>query len=226
MKVLIVEDNRELSENILNYLHQEGYICSTARTYRQAEEAIAAFDYDVLLLDIMLPDGNGLEVLRQLKQQRPETGVVIASAKDSLDDKLAGLDLGADDYLTKPFHLSELNARLKAVYRRRNFSGQNQLKFNEIIINHDTFEVSVHEQLLVLTRKEFELLVYFLSNKNRLLTKQSIAEHLWGDQVDLYDSFDFVYQHIKNLRKKITKAGGQDYIQNIYGMGYKFNPNP
>lgn len=226
MKILIVEDNKELSENVRDYLSREGYICNSAFTYNEAVNSISAFEYDMLVLDIMLPDGNGLEVLKDLKKVQPTTGVLIISARDKLDDRLSGLDYGADDYLTKPFHLSELNARLKAVYRRRNFEGQQRIIFNEISIDPDKFEVTIHDEPLILTRKELELLEYFLANKNRVLTKQSIAEHLWGDQVDLYDSFDFVYQHIKNLRKKITKAGGKDYLQNIYGMGYKFNPTP
>ena len=226
MKVLIVEDNKELSDNVRQYLSREGYVCNAAFSYQEAVSNIEAYEYDIVVLDIMLPDGNGLDVLKKLKAAQQATGVLIISARDSLNDKLAGLDYGADDYLTKPFHLSELNARLKAVYRRRNFDGQQKIIFNEITIDPDKFEVTVNEEALVLTRKEHELLIYFLANKNRVLTKQSIAEHLWGDQVDLYDSFDFVYQHIKNLRKKITKAGGKDYLQNIYGMGYKFNPNP
>lgn len=226
MKVLIVEDNKELSDNVRQYLSKEGCVCDAVFTYQDALNSIISFDYDMVILDIMLPDGSGIEVLKNLKLEHKTTGVLIISARDSLTDKLVGLDYGADDYLTKPFHLSELNARLKAVYRRRNFDGQQQIVFNEITIDPDKFEVTVNGDFLILTRKEHELLVYFLANKNRVLTKQSIAEHLWGDQVDLYDSFDFVYQHIKNLRKKITKAGGKDYLQNIYGLGYKFNPNP
>ncbi|MCB0844387.1 MAG: response regulator transcription factor, partial [Bacteroidetes bacterium] len=178
---------------------------------------------EIMVLDIMLPDGNGLDLLKKWKEEKPETGVLIISAKNSLDDKLTGLDWGADDYLTKPFHLPELNARVKAIYRRRNFNGNNMVEFNEITINPDNVEVFVNDNLLSLTRKEYELLLYFLVNKNRVLTKQSIAEHLWGEQIDLYDSFDFVYQHIKNLRKKLTQAGGKDYITTVYGIGYKFN---
>ena len=223
MKLLIVEDNIELSKNIQSYLAKEGSICETAYTYNQAIDKIISFKYDVIILDLMLPDGNGLDVLKVLRDETSEAGVLIASAKNSLDDKLKGLDLGADDYITKPFHLSELNARIKAIYRRKNFNNKKSLVCNEIKIDTDACEVLVSENQLELTKKEYELLVYFISNQNRVITKQSIAEHLWGDHVDFYDSFDFVYQHIKNLRKKIMQAGGGDYINTIYGMGYKFN---
>lgn len=222
MKLLIVEDNVELSKNMQTYLAKEGSICETAFTYDQAIDKIISFQYDIVILDLMLPDGNGLDVLKALKDESSEAGVLIASAKNSLEDKLAGLDLGADDYITKPYHLSELNARIKAIYRRKNFKNKIYIEFNEIRIDTDACEVFVLETQIELTKKEYELLVYFISNQNRVVTKQSIAEHLWGDQVDYYDSFDFVYQHIKNLRKKIIGAGGGDYINTIYGMGYKF----
>lgn len=223
MKLLIVEDNQVLSENVSTYLMKEGYVCENAFSCKEAINKLISFTYDIVLLDIMLPDGNGMDVLRTLKQNQSEVGVLIISAKNAMQDKITGLDLGADDYLTKPFHLPELNARLKAIYRRRSFHGNKEIVFNEIKINTDTHEVFVNEELLILTRKEYELLLYFLANKNRVLTKQSIAEHLWGDYMDLHDSFDFVYQHIKNLRKKITILRGNDYISNLYGIGYKFN---
>ena len=223
MKILIVEDNIELSRNIRSYLEKEGSICETAFSYNQAIDKIISFKYDVIILDLMLPDGNGLDVLKALKDESSEAGILIASAKNSLEDKLEGLDLGADDYITKPFHLSELNARIKAIYRRKNFNNKKLLECNEIKIDTDACEVSVSGNTLELTKKEYELLVYFISNQNRVVTKQSIAEHLWGDHADFYDSFDFVYQHIKNLRKKIILEGGGDYINTIYGMGYKFN---
>ena len=223
MKVLIIEDNIELSKNMQSYLAKEGSICETAFTYNQAIDKIISFNYDVIILDLTLPDGNGLDVLKALKDASSEAGVLIASAKDSLEAKLEGLNLGADDYITKPYHLSELNARIKAIYRRKNFNNRKLLECNEIVIDTDACEVKVDSNQVELTKKEYELLVYFISNQNRVVTKQSIAEHLWGDQADFYDSFDFVYQHIKNLRKKIMKAGGGDYINTIYGMGYKFN---
>jgi DNA-binding response OmpR family regulator len=223
MKILIVEDNLELSKNIDSYLAKEGNICETAHTYNEAIDKVVSFSYDVIILDLMLPDGNGIDVIKVLNSQTSESGVLIVSAKNSLDDKLAGLDLGADDYITKPFHLSELNARVKAVYRRKYFNNKKILECKEILVNIDACEVKVNGKPVELTKKEYEILVYFISNQNRVVTKQSIAEHLWGDQADFYDSFDFVYQHIKNLRKKIIHAGGGDYITTIYGMGYKFN---
>lgn len=223
MRILIVEDAHDLSDTVQHYLIKEGYSCRQAYSYHEAIDALVDMSYDMLVLDIMLPDGSGLELLRILKEYHPKTGILIVSAKDSLDDKVHGLQLGADDYLTKPFHLPELNARLKAIYRRRQLNGQSLLICNEIQINPETMEVLVGEESLTLTRKEYELLLYFLSNQNRVLTKQSIADHLWGDQMDVYDSFDFVYQHIKNLRKKIMQAGGKDYIATQYGFGYKFN---
>lgn len=223
MKLLIVEDEQSLADNIRSYLAGGEIICELARTFREAQDKLLDFRYDIVLLDIMLPDGNGLNLLKLLKDSQPETGVLILSAKNALDDRIHGLELGADDYLTKPFHLSELNARLKAIYRRRKFEGRNEVVFQEIKVDTDTHDVLVDETPIVLTLKEYELLLYFISNKSRVLTKQNIAEHLWGDNVDFLDSFDFVYQHIKNLRKKITAAGGQDYIQTIYGLGYKFS---
>ncbi len=223
MKLLLVEDNVDLADNTSQYLTKEGHVCEVVSTVNEAESKLAIFSYDILILDLMLPDGSGMEILRKLpKEVRTNMGLIIISAKNSLGDKVEGLDLGADDYLTKPFHLSELNARLKSIYRRRHFDGIKKIQFNEILIDPDTQEVTVNDEQIILTKKEFELLLYLIANKNRVLTKQTIAEHLWGDHVDLMDSFDFVYQHIKNLRKKLSAAGAQDYLQNVYGMGYKF----
>lgn len=222
MKLLVVEDNLQLSTNIKSYLSEEGYVCEVTDTYHQAIDKLYAFSYDLVALDLMLPDGTGLDLLRVIKDKFPQMGVLIISAKNALDDKLTGLNLGADDYLAKPFHLSELHARLRAIFRRRNQEGNDLVIFNEISVNVNTFEIKVGDTLLDLTRKEFELIHYLVINKNRLLTKQSIAEHLWGDYMDAADSFDFVYQHIKNIRKKISQAGGKDYIHTVYGVGYKF----
>ena len=195
MKILIVEDNKELSNNIQSYLAKEGSICETAFTYNQAIDKIISFKYDVIILDLMLPDGSGIDVLKALKNESEDAGVLIASAKNSLEDKLEGLDIGADDYITKPYHLSELNARIKAIYRRKNFNNKTLIECNEIKIDTDACEVSVSDKKLELTKKEYELLVYFISNQNRVVTKQSIAEHLWGDHADFYDSFDFISTH-------------------------------
>ena len=225
MKILIVEDNKHLAQNVETYLQEEGNICEHAFTYQEAVEKVVSFGYEVLILDIMLPDGNGLDVIKTLRRVNSEAGVLVVSAKDSLDDKIEGLNLGADDYLTKPFHLSELNARLKAIYRRKNLNNNPEIRCNELVLNTDSRTLSVLEQPIELTQKEYELLLFLVTNQNRVITKQSIAEYLWGDYVDALDSFDFVYQHIKNLRKKILQAGGADYIRTVYGLGYKFMTN-
>lgn len=225
MKLLIVEDNKDLLENILKYLEREGYRCETAVDYDEAFDKIMSYTYDVVLIDIMIPKGDGLQVLRELKSVNPETGTIIISAKNSLDDKVSGLELGADDYLTKPFQLPELSARIKAVNRRNNLGGSEIVRANEISINTKTREVSVDENPVEVTPKEYDLLLYFASNKNRVLSKQNIAEHLWGDYVDHLDNLDFVYQHIKNLRKKLVDAGSNDYIESVYSIGYKFKAN-
>ncbi|MBT2621661.1 MULTISPECIES: response regulator transcription factor [Chryseobacterium] len=223
MKILIIEDNKELAQSMTYYLEEEHYICECAYNYNEALDRLSFNTYDCILLDIMLPDGNGLNLLNHVKNEKINSGVLIISAKDALDDKIKGLEKGADDYITKPFHLPELHARLRAVYRRKKMDGYNDVKFNEILLNTDTFEVFIHETRLEVTQKEFELLLYFLVNKNRVLSKQSIANHLWGDYTDNLANFDFVYQHVKNLRKKIATAQGNDYVETIYGLGYKFN---
>lgn len=223
MKVLIIEDNDELAQNITDYLAREGYVCELASNHSNAIDKLSGFQYDCIVLDILLPDGNGLEILKHIKAIKINSGVLIISAKNSLDDKINGLELGADDYLTKPFHLPELNARLKAIYRRKYLEGDHEIIFNEIQINTTSMEVRIGDHLLDLTPKEYALLLYFLTNQNRVLTRQTIAEHLWGDYTDNLLNFDFVYQHVKNLRKKIITAEGKDYIETVYGLGYKFN---
>ncbi|WP_018477653.1 response regulator transcription factor [Pontibacter roseus] len=223
MKVLIIEDEQALNASIVTYLQQGSYTCDSALNFREARQKVMNQPYDCVLVDLTLPDGNGLDIVRLLKANDPETGIIIISAKDALDDKVAGLELGADDYLTKPFHLSELNARLKSVLRRRNFNGQKVLQAGSLEVYPESAEAMVDGQKLTLTKKEYDLLLYFISNKNRVLTKESIAEHLWGDHIEGLDSLDFVYTHIKNLRRKLVEAGGEDPIQTVYGMGYKFS---
>lgn len=223
MKILLVEDNPELTQNVVNYLSAEGMICETASTLFEAQDKVLSYEYDCILLDLMLPDGNGLDILAIIKAQKIETNVLIISAKDALDDRLKGLDQGADDYLPKPFHLSELLARLKAIFRRSKMGGFDEVIFNEIKIEIHQLLATVNDQVLDLTKKEFDLLLFFITNKNRVLGKQAIAQHLWGDYTDDLANFDFVYQHVKNLRKKITAAGGRDYISTVYGIGYKFD---
>ena len=222
MKILLIEDEKELSRSITEYLQAGNYICEPVFTYEAAVEKVNLYDYDCVIVDINLPDGTGLDVIRSLKKNKSETGIIVISARNSLDEKISGLEIGADDYLTKPFHLPELNARIKSIIRRRNFGGTNDIQFNEISIKPDSMEVFVNDQPIVLTKKEFALLIYFVSNRDRVLTKESIAEHLWGDEMDMADSFDFIYTHIKNLRKKIIERNGEDYVRTVYGMGYKF----
>ena len=220
MKILIVEDENDLSDSISAYLSVQDYSCEVAKTYQTAMNKVDSSDYDCILLDITLPDGNGLKILQNLKEDKKTEGVLIISAKNSLEDKLEGLNLGADDYLTKPFHLSELNARIAAIIRRKKFEGNNVIEFGELRIDTLSKTVSVKNNLLEVTRKEYELLLYFLSNKKRIISKDALAEHLWG--YDLSGNFDFIYTHIKNLRKKLLEAGAGDYIKSVYGMGYKF----
>ena len=222
MKILIVEDEEMLSENIALYLKQENYVCEIAQNFRTAMDKIGGFDYDCILLDITLPDGNGLNILRELKKDKKTNGVIIISAKNALDDKIEGLNLGADDYLDKPFHLSELSARIAAVIRRRRFDGSSNIEVNELLMDTMARTVFINNKPLDITKMQYDLLLYLVVNKNRVLSKLAIAEHLSGDNADGFDNYDVVYAHIKNLKKKIAEAGGNDYIKSIYGMGYKF----
>lgn len=223
MKLLLIEDEIDLQESIVTYLQSEGFAIETASDYIEGEDKVSLYNYDCLIIDITLPGGSGLDLIRLLKQKDTEAGVIIISAKNSLDDKLVGLDIGADDYLTKPFHLSELNARIKSIIRRRNFKGGNTLDYNEIQITFDSRKVTVSGKEIVLTKKEYDLLLYFITNQSKVLDKEAIAEHLWGDNMSLMaDSYDFIYTHIKNLRKKLIDAGSIDYIHTVYGIGYQF----
>ena len=222
MKLLIVEDELELLNATSGYLENEDFVCETAPNFFEAEDKLIAYNYDVVILDINLPDGNGLDLLKIVKEKSPETGVLIVSAKDSLDDKLKGLDLGADDYITKPFHLAELNSRVNSLLRRQKFKGNKNIIYKEIEIDPVAKRAKANEIILDLTKKEYFLLLYFITNKDRVLTKEAIAEHLWGDNIDMVDNFDFIYTHMRNLRKKLKKSGANDYLQTIYGLGYKF----
>ena len=202
------------------YLSAQDYVCTTVQNYQEALEKVDENEYDCILLDIGLPDGDGLKILQYLKMDKRKDGIVIISAKNSLDDKIKGLDLGADDYLAKPFHLSELNARVAAIIRRKSFDGSDIITINNLTVNTRDKVVSVDEKTVDLTRKEYELLLYFISNKKRLISKEAIAEHLWGKEIG--NAYDFIYTHIKNLRKKMIAAGCDDLIKSVYGMGYKF----
>jgi len=223
MKILIVEDEADLVNVITGYFAKEGYICEIASTYKEADEKLFIYQYDCIILDITLPDGNGLELLEKLKKKK-DTGVIIISARNSLDDKIKGLNLGADDYIPKPFHLSELNARLNALHRRMKFEGSNEAEIGDLKIDLDKRNVLVKGKELVLNRKEYELLLFFVSNKERVIKKTSLTEHLWGNSIDQADSYDFLYSQIKNLRKKFSDSGYKFNIQTVYGIGYKFIP--
>ena len=177
--------------------------------------------FDLIILDIGLPDGNGMDLLDAIKEHQNSAGVLILSAKDSLEDKLKGLDLGADDYMTKPFHMAELNSRVNAIIRRKNFDGQNEIRFNEIRIDIQGQQVYIDKLALSLTRREYELLLYLVTNRHRVVTREAIAEHLWGAYNDTVDHLEVVYSHIKNLRRKIKDAGANDYLKSVYGIGYK-----
>ena len=223
MKILIIEDEKDLQNSILQFLRQENYICEVAGSEGEADEKIMLYDYDCILLDINLPDGSGLNILKRLKEVNKPEGIIIITARDSLDDRVEGLNLGADDYLTKPFHLSELNARVSAVIRRKQFGGSNKLKFHEIAVDLPGKAVTVNDRAVELTRKEYDLLIFLLANKNRVVSKNAIAEHLSGDHAEMLDKFDFLYSHMKNLKRKLAEAGSEDYIKTIYGLGYKFS---
>jgi DNA-binding response OmpR family regulator len=223
LKILTVEDEIELSASISAYLKLNGYICEVANDLMQAQDKLASSEYDCVLIDLGLPDGNGLDLIRMIKHEKSEAGILIISAKNSLEDKILGLEIGADDYLSKPFHLSELNARIKSIYRRRNFYGNTNLLFNEIRISIEEKQAYVIDVLIDLTRKEYDLLLYFVANKDRIVSKESIVEHLWGSNVVFADSYEFIYTHVRNLRNKISALGGGDYIKTVYGIGYKFS---
>lgn len=223
MKILIVEDEQELSQSMCEYLSEEQYTCEQAFDFHTALEKISLYDYACIIVDITLPGGSGMEIISELKRQDKLDGVLIVSAKNAMEEKVAGLKAGADDYLTKPFHLPELGARVAAIIRRKSFDGKNVLHFDNLELDLNQKEVKVNEKKVDLTKKEYELLLYFISNKNRVIAKNAIAIHLWGDGFDVADNYDFIYTHIKNLRKKLVQAGAPDYIKSVYGMGYKFS---
>lgn len=222
MNILIVEDEKALLQSIVDYLTGIGMQCDKAENLQQALEHISKSDYDCIALDIGLPDGSGFKVIEAMQKKEHHTGIVIISARNSLDDRLTGLNIGADDYITKPFHMPELVARIKSVARRRSLQDRKEMVFQELRLVPDEMIMYIGEKMLTLTKKEHELMIYFINNANRVLTKEAIAEHLWGDHADIADSFDFIYSHIKNLRKKIVESGGKDYIRSVYGVGYKF----
>jgi len=222
LKLLIIEDEKDLSENIESYLTGEGNICESCYDLKSAMDKVAMYQYDCVLLDIGLPDGEGFTILNYLKANHKNDGVLILSARNSIDDRVMGLNNGADDYLVKPFHLSELKARVEAIYRRKTFNGDKFLHYEQITIDLISKEVIVNNLPIDLTRKEYALLLYLIANKGKRISRNAIAEHLWGDEIDMADNFDFIYTHVKNLRKKLFDVTKKDFIKSVYGVGYKF----
>jgi DNA-binding response OmpR family regulator len=221
MKLLIVEDEPDLAASMEAYLRQESYTCETAANYQEALVKTESWDYNCIILDITLPGGSGLQVLQELKKNHKTDGVIIISARNSIDDRIHGLNLGADDYLVKPFHLSELAARVAAIIRRKMHDGNNTVSFREIVMDTMANEVSIHGKQVELTRKEYELLLYLVSNHGKVIPKNALMNHLWSEEMGYVESFDFIYTHIKNVRKKLQQRGCKDYIKSVYGIGYK-----
>ncbi len=225
MKFLIIEDEPDLLKLIVRYLKNEGHVCEQGTTFREGYKKVNNYEYDCAVVDLNLPDGDGLKLVKILREEAPQTGIIIISAREGLEDRITGLDFGADDYLTKPFNLSELNARIKAILRRKTNQFNNELNFGELIINLDERKVTAANTILQLTKKEYNILLYLARNKNRVVTKDSIAEHLWGDYMDDAVSYDFIYAHVKNLRKKLAENNCGEYLKTVYGIGYKFQAN-
>ena len=221
MKILVIEDEPEMRENIVRSLQTEAYVVETAEDYFSAKEKLGIYQYDCILLDIGLPGGDGLSLLEEVQKDGLQTGVIIVSAKDSLDDKVKGLNLGADDYLPKPFHMAELHARVKSIIRRKTLGGTSVIQLGNLRIDTEQRTVHAGETGLSLNRKEYDVLLYLVTNKGRLVAKTALAEHVWGDTIDEANSFDFIYSQIKNLRKKLKDHGAGVEINAVYGVGYK-----
>lgn len=222
VKILVIEDEHELRNSISDFFNKSGAIAIGAANKFEAEDKLISHQFDAIVLDITLPDGSGIDIIPIIKETQSNSGILILSAKNSLDDKIKGLDLGADDYLTKPFHLAELNSRIKALVRRNIYKGEDSVSFNEIRVNLNESQAYIDNEVIQLTKKEFDLLLYLINNQNRVLTKESIAEHLWGDNIEYLENYDFIYTHIKNLRKKVVTNGGNDYLKTVHGIGYKY----
>lgn len=221
MKILIVEDELEMVRSIKEFLQSENFLVEEALTYRAGLEKVMNYDYDCVLLDIMLPGDNGLDILRELEKEKRKQPVLILSAKGAVEDKVLGLEIGADDYLAKPFHLAELLARIKSIIRRNVQQGERILSYKNLELNPDTRQVMVNGKELSLNRKEYDVLYYFMLRPNRLMEKTYLAEAVWGDYIDQSDNLDFIYSQIKNLRRKLRGFGAEIDIQAVYGVGYK-----
>lgn len=225
MKILLIEDEPDLLQLMQRYLKKEGYVCEEAHTFKEGYRKINNFEYDCAIIDLNLPGGDGIKLVEILRDDNTQTGIIIISARNTLEDRIKGLDIGADDYLTKPFNLPELNARIKAIMRRKTNQFDQKLDFGKLVINLEERKVTANNNKLQLTKKEYNILLFLARNKNRVVTKDSIAEHLWGDYMDNAVSFDFIYAHVKNLRKKLVEQGCEEYLKTVYGIGYKFEVN-
>jgi DNA-binding response OmpR family regulator len=223
MTILIVEDEKHLAKEVSEYLSDANFVCDVAYFYNTALQNMNDRDYDVILIDLKLPDGNGLNLIHQIKKKKLTAGIIVLSANDELDLRISALDAGADDFLVKPFHLSELNSRVKALIRRNLHQGNNTIEFNEIQINIPKLHVTVNNEAIILTSKEYELLIYFIANVGKVITKDAMSYNVWNNRADMDVSNEIIYTHVKNLRKKLVASGCQDYIQSVYGIGYKFD---
>ena len=221
MKILIIEDEKDMLQNMQDTLVKDGFVVETATDLDSAISKVGVYDYDCILLDINLPDGSGMEILDFLKKNEKGEGVIIVSARDSLDDRVQGLNTGADDYIAKPFHMAELNARVKALLRRKMFDGNDLLKIGNLSIDAEEHISKTEHGQMDLNRKEFDILTYLATNQNRLVSKSALAEHVWGDHIDQADNFEFIYSQIKNLRKKLKEVKADVEIKAVYGIGYK-----
>ena len=223
MKILVIEDEISMQEIIEETLEKELFLIESATTYQSALDKVVSFDYDCILLDIMLPGGSGLDLLNELKKLGKASNVIIISAKNSIEDKVMGLNLGADDYLIKPFHIAELTARVKSILRRKSLGGKNEIEIKNVKINFDDRSVAINDVVVAFNRKEYDILAYFISNKDRLVNKAALAEHVWGDYIDEANDFEFIYSQIKNLRKKLKDHNASIELQAVYGIGYKLH---
>lgn len=221
MKILIVEDEASLQELMTLALKKEGYVVENASDYGSAIEKLSVYNYDCVLLDIMLPGGSGFDILEYVRSSDKKVNVIIISAKDSIDDKVRGLELGADDYLAKPFHMAELVARMRSVARRSRNDGDFAYRIGNVALEPDSNRVTVDGRDLPLLKKEFDILAYLMQRRGHLVDKAVLAEAVWGDHVDQADNFQFVYAQMKNLRRKLAEAGADIEIKSVYGFGYK-----
>ncbi|MFT4760730.1 MAG: DNA-binding response OmpR family regulator [Paraglaciecola sp.] len=222
MKFLLIQNDQGLLSKLSDFFKKSGHVCESAITFREGYKKINNYDYDCAIIDLDMPSGDNLKLVEMLRKDNEETGIVIISSKNEVADRINGLEVGADDFIGKPFDVLELNARVKAVTRRKTKLFKKELTFGKLSINMDERRVVADETTLKLTKKEFNILLYLARNKNRVVKKESIAEHLWGDHMDEAASFDFIYAHVKNLRKKLVENNCGDFLKTIYGVGYKF----